>query len=115
METAFLFIPPLLLGLNRSESFVTLFHAQLDAAARLLTFVDCGHGFVFLRKADGKAVELLSRGLPLGVTCLERYQEGMVTMEAGDALVLYSDGLVDALPEQALDNGALAKLLEGAG
>jgi serine phosphatase RsbU (regulator of sigma subunit) len=58
--------------------------------------------------------ELPTRGLPLGVFSDEGYQEGTVTFEDGDALVLYSDGLIDALPELALDNRALAGRLEGA-
>ena len=50
--------------LDRSESFVTLFHAQLNLASRKLTFVDRGHGFVFLSRMDGRVEELLPRGLP---------------------------------------------------
>ncbi|MBE9534546.1 MAG: SpoIIE family protein phosphatase [Proteobacteria bacterium] len=100
--------------LSSSDSFVTLFHAQLNLASRKLVYVDCGHGFAFLRRADGRKEELLPRGLPLGVLSDEIYQEGEFTFEQGDALVLYSDGLIDALPEQALDNEALAEVLDGA-
>jgi PAS domain S-box-containing protein len=100
--------------LDSSDSFVTLFHAQLNLAGRSLTYVDCGHGLVFLRRAAGPVEELPTRGLPLGVFSDEGYQEGTVTFEDGDALVLYSDGLIDALPELALDNRALAGRLEGA-
>jgi len=99
--------------LDSSDSFVTLFHAQLDLAGRSLTYVDCGHGLVFLRRAAGQVEELPTRGLPLGVFSDEGYQEGTVTFEDGDALVLYSDGLIDALPELALDNRALAGRLDG--
>ncbi len=100
--------------LASSDSFVTLFHAQLNLTSRKLVFVDCGHGFVFLRRADGRVEELLPRGLPLGVLSDEIYQEGELTFRAGDALVIYSDGLVDALPEEDLDNKALADVLDGA-
>ncbi|HEY6009174.1 MAG TPA: PP2C family protein-serine/threonine phosphatase, partial [Geobacteraceae bacterium] len=96
------------IDLESSDSFVTLFHARLDAATRTLTFVDCGHGHVFLRRADGTAEELLPRGLPLGVPNRERHQEGSITFAAGDALVLYSDGLIDAQPELGLDRFMLA-------
>jgi serine phosphatase RsbU (regulator of sigma subunit) len=58
--------------------------------------------------------ELLPRGLPLGVLSDETYQEGDITFEQGDALVLYSDGLIDALPEQDLNNEVLAGVLNGA-
>lgn len=94
--------------LENSESFVTLFHARLDAACRKLTYVDCGHGLVFLRRADGTVEELRTRGLPLGISCDETYREGVVAFNKGDTLVLYSDGLFEALPDLALSNMALA-------
>ena len=100
--------------LESSESFVTLFHARLNAADRTLTYVDCGHGYVFLRRADGGVEELLPRGLPLGVPSRERCQSGTLVMEKGDVLVLYSDGLIDARPELELTSAALAERLAGA-
>ncbi len=104
----------LIQDLSSSETFITLFHGQLNLASRKLTYVDCGHGFVFLRRANGKVEELLPRGLPLGVLSDEIYQEGDFTFEQGDALILYSDGLIDAVPEQALDNESLGVVLDGA-
>ncbi|MBV5338350.1 MAG: SpoIIE family protein phosphatase [Deltaproteobacteria bacterium] len=95
-------------NLERFESFVTLFHAHLNVRARTMTYVDCGHGYVFLRRSDGTVEELSPRGLPLGVMAKEQYQEGMLTFEPGDTLVLYSDGLIDASPELALNNQILA-------
>ncbi|MEJ2199686.1 MAG: PAS domain S-box protein, partial [Desulfuromonadaceae bacterium] len=89
--------------LDRSESFVTLFHARISLSSGKLTYVDCGHGFVFLFRLDGTVEELLPRGLPLGVPSPEGYREGSVNLSRGDALVLYSDGLIDALPELSLD------------
>jgi len=99
--------------LNRSESFVTLFLARFNVDASLMTYVDCGHGFAFLKRSDGRVEELLPRGLPLGVSSEEKYQEGGCVFEEGDAFVLYSDGLIDAQTELALDNAVLADQLEG--
>lgn len=101
-------------NLERLESFVTLFHAHLLGSARTLTYVDCGHGYVFLRRCDGSVEELSPRGLPLGVMEKEEYQEGTLTFAAGDALVLYSDGLIDTRPELELDKRILAGHLAGA-
>jgi len=100
--------------LNRSESFVTLFLARINIDASLMTYVDCGHGFAFLRRRDGRVEELLPRGLPLGVSSEEKYQEGGCVFEEGDAFVLYSDGLIDAQTELFLNNAVLAARLEGA-
>jgi serine phosphatase RsbU (regulator of sigma subunit) len=106
--------PALLPDLDNAESFVTLFHGRLDAQARSLAFVDCGHGYEFVRRANGAVEELSPRGLPLGVPNLESYREGIIRLERGDVLVLYSDGVIDARPELTLDNQFLAAQLEGA-
>jgi len=103
------------LDLENAESFVTIFHAQLNVADRTLTYVDCGHGFAFLRRCDGRVEDLQPRGLPLGVPSDECCQEGILTFERGDTLVLYSDGLIDARPELELSSRILADQLGNAG
>lgn len=100
--------------LDHSESFVTLFHAQLYAEKGALTFVDCGHGFAFLRRQSGKVESCQPRGLPLGVPGGETFQEGATGLESGDTLVVYSDGLIDARPELQLNSLLLAEKLAGA-
>ena len=100
--------------LENSESFVTLFYAQLYAAAHRLTFVDCGHGYAFVLRAGETPETFSPRGQPLGVPMVQEIQEGAVSLNKGDTLVLYSDGLIDARPELALDNPALAAQLRNA-
>ena len=58
---------------------------------------------------------LLTRDFGCVMTKLsdELYQEGEVSFSEGDALVVYSDGLIDALPEKELDNAVLAEVLGG--
>jgi len=101
--------------LENSESFVTLFLSQLYAAQRRLTFVDCGHGYVFLWHRSGAVESLSPRVLPLGVPGPKVYREGTISLAKGDTLVLYSDGLIDARPELDLDHRALANQLDGLG
>jgi CheY-like chemotaxis protein len=100
--------------LERSESFVTLFHAQFDVAGRRLTYVDAGHGHVFVRRADGTAERLEAGGLPLGILPDETYAEGSMALQPGDTLVVYSDGLVDARPDLELTPATLAGQLSAA-
>jgi serine phosphatase RsbU (regulator of sigma subunit)/HPt (histidine-containing phosphotransfer) domain-containing protein len=97
--------------LSGAGSFVTLFHAQLDIARRRLAYVDAGHGHVFIRRANGAAVALTERGIPLGIMSNQAYDEGCVDLQPGDALVLYSDGLVDMWPMPEHHRGILADML----
>jgi PAS domain S-box-containing protein len=100
--------------LESSGSFITLFHAQADIATRRVDYVDAGHGHAFLHRAGGTIEALQPRGLPLGVLSEVAYQEGTAILRPGDAIVIYSDGLVDARPDLALTPAALAKQLSGA-
>jgi sigma-B regulation protein RsbU (phosphoserine phosphatase) len=95
--------------LARSGSFVTLFHAQLNTLTSELRYVDAGHGQVMLRRAAGGIEPLSGAGLPLGVLSTEHYVEGTITLEPGDQLVIYSDGLSEARPDLFRDTGTLAE------
>lgn len=97
--------------LIQAGSFVTLFHAQLDIAHRRLAYIDAGHGHVFIRRADGTAMVLPARGMPLGIMANQAYDEGTVDLQPGDALVLYSDGLVDMWPQPEHHGSILADML----
>jgi phosphoserine phosphatase RsbU/P len=97
--------------LMHAGSFVTLFHAQLDIARRRLAYIDAGHGHVFIRRADGTAIVLPARGIPLGIKANQNYDEGTVELQPGDALVLYSDGLVDMWPQPDHHGSILADML----
>jgi serine phosphatase RsbU (regulator of sigma subunit) len=81
---------------ERTGSFVTLFHAQLDVGTRCLRYVDAGHSHVFLGRMNGTVEELERGGRPLGILSQQGYEEGAVTFHAGDTLVVYSDGLLEA-------------------
>jgi sigma-B regulation protein RsbU (phosphoserine phosphatase) len=99
--------------LARSGSFVTLFHAQLDAATGRLSYSDAGHGFVLFRRAGGGVEQLRHVGLPLGVLDDEIYREDSIVLEPGDVLIVYSDGLTQAQPDLLIDRALLASLIEG--
>jgi sigma-B regulation protein RsbU (phosphoserine phosphatase) len=100
--------------LARADSFVTLFQARLEGPTQRLVYVDAGHGLAFVRRASGAVEALGPRTLPLGVLAEETYREGVVTVAPGDALLVYSDGLLDARPDLAQGEAPLARVLAGA-
>jgi serine phosphatase RsbU (regulator of sigma subunit) len=83
------------LGVVDEGLFVTLFHGQLDLTSGELRYVDAGHGHCAVRHPDGELMHLDQRSLPVGVLPGEPYLEGMVRLEPGDTLIVYSDGLVE--------------------
>jgi serine phosphatase RsbU (regulator of sigma subunit) len=99
---------------ERSGSFVTLLHAHLNVATQVLTYVNAGHGYGFVYRAAGAAETLMSSGLPLGILPHQTYHEHAIALGPGDALVIYSDGLVEAQPEGVLTPGTLSDRLVGA-
>ena len=101
--------------LERSGSFVTLFVARLDPSRHAVEYVDAGHGLAVVTRADGRSTNLATRSLPLGVFPGMDVQHETLELDPGDALILYSDGLVDSLPGACLSPGELASHVAGAG
>ncbi len=78
------------------ERFVTLWYGVLDSAAHKIDFCGAGHEYPFLVSANGAVRRLESTGLALGVLDNFTYQKDSISMEPGDMLVVYSDGIPDA-------------------
>jgi serine phosphatase RsbU (regulator of sigma subunit)/anti-sigma regulatory factor (Ser/Thr protein kinase) len=86
--------------LNRLATFATALVARLDPAQGGLTFASAGHTASFYwRAATASAEELLSTALPLGIFPESNRAERALNMSPGDVLVLYSDGVTEALNE----------------
>ncbi len=79
-----------------SNRFVTLFYAELDPESGALSFLNAGHNPPLIVHAAGTVEQLASGGLPLGINADADYREGRTTMQLGDVLVIYSDGVTEA-------------------
>jgi len=77
--------------------FVTFFYAELDHARGRLRYVNAGHNFPRLRRASGELVPLDVGGMPLGLFEGLPYEEGEQPFAPGDALLLFSDGISEAV------------------
>lgn len=82
--------------LDQSGSFVTMFHARLDAASGRLSYIDAGHGLALHVPADGAAQRLVSAGPPVGILDDQLWPAAELELEPGDSLVIVSDGVLDA-------------------
>ncbi|KSU76744.1 Response regulator receiver domain-containing protein [Pseudarthrobacter enclensis] len=81
--------------LDSSNSFVTLFHARLDAASGTVSYVDAGHGLALHIGADGTAHRLPSGGPPVGAWAGSEWPQSGLELAPGDSLVVVSDGVLD--------------------
>jgi serine phosphatase RsbU (regulator of sigma subunit) len=77
--------------------FTTAFLGEYDPAARTLTYINAGHNAPMLRRAAGTIERLEQGGLPLGILDNTTYQTGTVTLQSGDWLVIFTDGVVEAM------------------
>ena len=76
--------------------FVTLFYGVLDSKNLRLTYCNAGHSPPLLLR-DGKVSELPGGNMVLGVSADEDYKQYLVELKKGDLLLLYTDGLTDAM------------------
>lgn len=100
-------------GMNRyvctnsqgGRRFITAFLAEFAPATRTLEYVNAGHNAPVLRRASGAIEHLATGGLPLGVRENAMYQSATVTLEPGDWLAIFTDGLVEAANERNEEYG----------
>jgi len=76
--------------------FITCFYGILDPKSGSLSYANAGHNLPYLRHSGGDAEELRARGMPLGLMPGMSYEEKETILEAGEAALFYSDGLVEA-------------------
>lgn len=82
----------------RSSAFVTAFYGVYDAQQRELVYASAGHHPPRVKRCrDGSIFSLDGpRGLPLGIEETEHFEEARATLQVGDQLVLYTDGITEA-------------------
>lgn len=85
------------LDLNTPRSvYLTLFMGILEKDGQTLRYVNAGHNPQFLIGAGGRIQPLSSTGLPIALFAGHGYSERSVSLEHGDLLFFYTDGLVEA-------------------
>jgi sigma-B regulation protein RsbU (phosphoserine phosphatase) len=81
---------------QNGRRFTTAFIAEYDAAARTLAYVNAGHNNPMLLRQSGIIERLQAGGVPLGIMEDAPYDSGMVTLQPGDWLAIFTDGVVEA-------------------
>jgi sigma-B regulation protein RsbU (phosphoserine phosphatase) len=76
--------------------FITFFFGILDPVTGEFVYVSAGHNPPVLVRANGGYELLAGSGLILGILPMAKYEEFRTTVEKGDVLVMFSDGVTEA-------------------
>ena len=87
------------------EKFVTLFYGVLDAYSRTLQYANAGHLRPLLVRRSGEATHLENGGALLGVFPSWKYEDATVELRSGDLLLLFTDGITEAMAPEGEEFG----------
>ena len=91
---------------NEAFMFVTVLYTVFDPTSGLLTYANGGHNNPLLVHADGTSEELPhTGGIALGVMPGLEYKEASFTLAEGETLVLYTDGVSEAMNSEGEEFG----------
>lgn len=76
--------------------FITFFYCLLDGATGTLQYSNAGHNYPLVLRNDGTVELLKGNGLVMGMFPAVHYEVRETTLEPGELLVLYSDGVTEA-------------------
>ena len=101
-------LPELVRGVNRyacahslgGQRFTTAFIARLNPATGELIYTNAGHNAPLLWRASGTLERLDVGGIPLGIQSEHAYECGSSILRHGDMLVIFTDGVVEAVNER---------------
>lgn len=81
------------------EQFATFFLARIDEAAMTIEYANGGHNPPLLLRADGAMEALEKGGTVLGFLPEAAFEQGVTPLRAGDLIVMYTDGVTEAVGE----------------
>ena len=88
-----------------ADRFITLFCGMLDTTTHRFTFTNAGHDSPYFFSGNGSPSRLVTGSLVLGMLEDFPFEEQVVTFQQGDMLVIYSDGVSEAMNERQEDFG----------
>jgi sigma-B regulation protein RsbU (phosphoserine phosphatase) len=90
-----------------ADRFITFCYCMIDTKDNWLTYASAGHCPPILFHRSGEAVPLKEGGTPLGIFPDRKYEDAGLQLESGDRLVLYTDGLTEAMNSDEQEFGDL--------
>lgn len=94
-----------LCGRFGDSRYATMFYGEYDSTTGTLRYVNAGHCSPILISPTGEVTVLQGGDLPVGIFPETTYRELRITLSSGSAIVVYSDGLIDALNSKGEEFG----------
>jgi len=79
------------------DQFATFFLARIEESTLRFTYTNAGHNYPMLFRRGGERLTLERGGTVVGILEDATYEEGTVDLAAGDRVVLFTDGIVEAM------------------
>src|SRR5439155_26936947 len=86
----------LVFGLTGPGRLISLFYAVMDVKSKTLAYSNAGQNAPILARRDGSFLRLTDGGAPLGAVEDWAFEQGKVTLAAGDRILLFTDGISEA-------------------
>jgi sigma-B regulation protein RsbU (phosphoserine phosphatase) len=83
--------------MDRTRQYFTLVYGVFDPADGRFSYVMAGHPAPIVQPRTGSAAPLQGRGLPIGMIEHATFEDEAVTLQSGDRLYFYTDGVIEAL------------------
>lgn len=91
---------------NKHQYFLTLFLGILNLKTGKLDFCNAAHAPFYILRPNGEVIEQIqTHGLPLGLYPNKEYSSSQITLEKGDCIVVYTDGITDLQNEENVQFG----------
>ncbi len=105
LERIFSSLNRALSGTMQSNRFASLVYGELDLPSGRIDYVNAGQNPPMVVRGDGQLVTLPPGGMVLGVAPDADYRAGSITLQPGDSLVLYCDGITERFNAEGVEFG----------
>ncbi|MFN7930963.1 MAG: SpoIIE family protein phosphatase [Blastocatellia bacterium] len=88
-----------------SNRYITFIYSELNPKTHELTFVNAGHNPPLLVRASGQVEKLDAGGFPVGIMPFGTYDQSATSLQPGDVMIVYSDGVTESVNEEGDEFG----------
>jgi len=83
-----------------------MFLAVIDIPGKAISYVNCGHVPPVIVRTEGEPVDLREGGMVVGLIDNLKYERGRVKFQAGDVLILCTDGITESMDREGEEYGS---------